>query len=213
MADTLDILSLEEARAAINSSAVTKANLPAMVTAVSRVIDSLCGPVVVRTVTAELHAGGSCVVHLRRRPVTSITTVREAQGPGNIVTLSAVAWGGATDGYFAPASVDDPTLKSGELYRKSAGADYPWHEGSHAVEVTYIAGRYATTSTVDERFKQAASSVLARLWKREAGTWAQSPTFLETSEAQPTGAFFRAVRPIVEELLVDELQLSAAGFA
>lgn len=213
MADTLDILSFEEARRAINSQQVSPDDLALMLTAVSRVIDSVCGPVVVRTVTAELHDGGTCAVYLRRRPVTSVTLVREAQNPGSIETLAAVAWGAATDGYFAPPSVDDPTLKSGVIRRKLAGFDSEFWPGSDVVEVTYVAGRYATTDAVDERFKAACSAVLRRLWKREAGAWAQTPTFLEATDANPSSGFYRAVMPIVVELLGDEVQLSSTGIA
>lgn len=213
MADTLDILAEAEAVQAINRTGAAPADLPQMVTAVSRVIDALVGPVVVRTVTAELHAGGTCAVYLHRRPVTSVTTVREAQAPGTIETLAAVAWGAAGSGYFAPASIDDPTLKSGVIRRKLNGRDSEFYPGSDAVEVTYVAGRYANTAAVDERFKECCAAVLRRLWKREAGAWSQTPTFLEQADASPSSGFYRAVRPIVEELLADEVQLASLGFA
>jgi hypothetical protein len=213
MADTLDILTEAEALEAIHKGTPAPSDLDLMVTLVSRVIDATCGPVVVRTVTAELHDGGASSIHLRRWPVTSVTAVREIQAPGTIDTLSAVAWGAATSGYSALAWERDPSLKSGRLLRKMSGLDSVWTPGEQTVEVTYQAGRYADTASVDERFKAGASAVLRRLWKRESATWAQAPAFLEQVDREPTQGFYRAVRPIVEELLGDEVQLGDAGLA
>ena len=214
-ADPLDIRSPADALVAINRTGTAPSGLEQMVTAVSRAIDMLVGPVVVRTVTAEVHAGGCPSVWLRRRPVSSVTTVREITGPGSISTLSAVAWGAATDGYYPVASnrVGSPTLLSGELRRVQGGYDDNWGLVSgetwldRAVEVTYVAGRYATTSVVDRRFAEACAAVLRRLWKRESGAWAQSPQFFTTDDESvaPTSGFFRAVKPVVMELLADEM--------
>lgn len=212
MADALDILSLSEAQEAIHTSS-TPAGLEQMTTGISRVIDAACGPVVQRTVTAELHDGGCESVHLRRWPVASVTTVREIQSPGNIATVTAVAWGAATSGYRALAWERDPALKSGRLVRTLSGLEADWPAGVQTVEVTYSAGRYANTAAVDERFKEGAAAVLRRLWKRESGTWAVAPAVFEQLDNEPTQGFYRAVRPIVEELLADQVQLGDAGFA
>ena len=217
-ADVLDIISAADALAAINA-ATTPTELERMVTSVSRVIDDMCGPVVVRTITAEVHPGGRPSIMLRRWPVTSITTVREITAPGTITTLSAVAWGAASDGYYPvqSASTSSPTLLSRELRRVRQGYDVNWGLSpayatwiDRAVEVTYVAGRYATTSVVDRRFAEACAAVLRRLWKRESGAWAQAASFFATDDESvaPTSGFFRAVKPIVEELLHDELAWS-----
>ncbi len=216
MADTLDVLSLADAKLAINMDAATATHntvLARHITAVSRLIDDACGPVVIRTVTAEVHAGGACSVLLRRRPVTSVSLVREVTSPGNVETLSAAAFGSATDGYYLPPWERDPTLKSGVVKRQSYGSPIPWTRGEHTVEVTYVAGRYATTAAVDARFADAAGAVLRRLWKRESGAWAQAPGIFESADSQADIGFFRVAKPIIEELLFDEIQHRPVGFA
>ena len=214
MADTLDLLSLAHAKAAINMPASNPDHdtvLARHITAVSRIIDDACGPVVVRTVTAELHDGGGPCIYLNRYPVSSVTTVRELQGAGTIETLSAVAWGATGDGYFAQPWDRNPTLKSGEILRIDSGEVANWYRGTYNVEVTYIAGRYATTATVDARFADACGAILRRMWKREAGSWAQSSELFEDSIDAPSSGFFRAVRPLISEMLFDEML--TVGFA
>lgn len=196
MADTLDVLSLAEAKGAINMLASNNdhnSEIERQVTAVSRVIDDAVGPVVHRTVTAELHDTGR-EVRLRQAPVVSVSSVRVASG-GAITTLSSVAFGAATDGYRAD-------LDRGRLYRQWGGVDGDWDTASR-IEVTYVAGRYATTAAVDALFKEAASAVLRRLWKREAGTWMQAAEFFNADDS-PTAGFFRVARPTIDELLAGE---------
>lgn len=212
MADTLDLLTLAEGKTAINMSSTNDdhdTKLAQAITAVSRIIDDMCGPVVVRTVTTETHDVSGTTVRLARWPVTSITTVREARA-GSISTLSAVAFGATTDGYLAPTWSRDPSLLSGVLHRRRFGGVYAW--GSE-VEVTYVAGRYATTSVVDARFKEAAGAVLRRLWKRESGVWAQSAQAFADDDPQAGSGFFRVAKPIIEEMLWDEVQTHLVGFA
>jgi hypothetical protein len=166
-------------------------------------------------VTTELLAGGATTVLLRRRPVYSVTTVREAQAAGTVESLSTVAWGtGTGDGYFAEPWKRDPSLLSGVLTRKRSGVDADWWPGGSTVEVTYVAGRFADTDSVSARWQEAAAGILRRLWKREAGSWAQSPQFftVDDDSATPSG-FFRAVKPMVEELLYDEIQTHLTSFA
>lgn len=202
MSDTLDVLSLAEAKTAINLPAANTdhdTELAQHITAVSRVLDKSCGPVVQRTVTAEIH-DARWGVWLRQAPVASITLVRTASG-GTIETLTAVGFGATTDGYSI-----DPAI-SGRLLRAYGGSESSW--GSGQVEVTYVAGRYANTAAVDARFKTCAGSVLRRLWKRESGTWAQSSDFLASLEGGDTTSvgFFRVAKPIIDEMLWDELVL------
>lgn len=210
MADPLDLLSLSAAKAAINMAAASNEHdltLARQITAVSRIVDDVCGPVVVRTVTAELADGGRSKVKVRRWPVTSFTTVREVRSAGTISTVNAVVWGATGDGYFAIPYRRDVTLKSGELIRVRSGSDYYWPAGSGSVEVTYQAGRYATTAAVDARFAEAAGAILRRMWKRESGIWSQASNVFELPlEAEPSSGFFRVVRPLVHELLRDEVQ-------
>jgi hypothetical protein len=213
VADTLDVVTLAVTKAALGIADATTTHdveLARMITAVSRVMDDVVGPIVVRTVTTEQHRGGMPTIRLRRRPVTTVTTVREVTAPGSIATLSAVAWGAAGDGYEAPAFVRNPSLLSGALHRAVGGYNVCWK----AAEVTYQAGRYANTAAVDARFAEAATEVLRRLWRRETGVWLEDTNVYEEHLNQPPAdasgyrtGFFRAVKPIVCELLHDELDV------
>lgn len=214
MADTLDVLSIDDARVAINIDTEDHdAEIARQVTAISRIIDRVCGPVVVRTVTGEIHNGGSPTIRLRRYPVTSVTTVNEARY-GSVQAVSSLAFGGTGDGYYAPTFTSDPSLLSGELHRRRAGIPLEWWPGRDTVQVTYEAGRYATTAAVDARFAEAAAGVLRRLWKRESGTWAQTASFFDGGDIGGVGlGFFRSVQPVIEELLWDDVQTALVGFA
>lgn len=199
MADPLDVLTLPEGLTAVNMPQGVSDHdneLAMQITAVSRMLDAACGPVVQRTITAEVHDASSAV--WLKAPVVSVSLVRTATG-GSVSTLVPVAFGETTDGYH----VD---LASGRLSRSYGGSFGSW--GSGQVEVTYVAGRAASTAAVDARFKTCASSVLRRLWKREAGTWAQSADFLaDLTNESPSVGFFRVAKPIIDEMLWDELLL------
>jgi hypothetical protein len=209
VADLLDVLELTPVSDMLAPAPLQVAELERMITAVSRCIDEMCGPVVVREITAEQHKGGKATLKLRRRPVTDVTLVREVTSPGSIATLSATTWGAATSGYHAPVSPRNPDLLSGFLHRKESGCDKLWRDA----EVTYDAGRYADTASVDARFAEAALEVIRRLWRRETGVWLEDTSIYEESlDPQQTGStsgfrsgFFRAVQPILTELLPDEL--------
>jgi hypothetical protein len=198
VADTLDLLTLNEGKTAVNIPTVNTdhdTELAQHITAVSRIIDAECGPVVQRTITAEIHPGGG-VVRLNYAPIVSVSLVREASG-GSISNISAVAYGGSGDGYYI-----DPHL-TGQIFRSYGGLRYGWDAGSE-IEVTYVAGRYANTAAVDARFKACAASVLRRLWKRELGTWAQSSDFFETTSDSAGIGFFKVAKPIIDEMLRDQ---------
>lgn len=199
MADLLDILTLDEAKRAINKSDTNADEddiLVRHITATSRLIDQFCGPVVQRTITDEYHPWGHRVILLQQWPVASITTVQESSG-GSASTLTALTFGASGDGYWAPPSLTDPSLLVGELWRRNGCGDTRWG----AVQVTYVAGRYEDTESVDARFKDAAGSILRRLWKRESGTWAQSASFFDSNDSQYASGFFQVAKPILTEAL------------
>jgi hypothetical protein len=208
----LDLITLTAAKTALNITVSTyDTELAQQITTISRVIDDLCGPVVVRTITAETHPGGEEFVGLRRWPVSSVTTVREDQGGGTVATLAAVAFGSVSDGYYAPPWPKNPSLLDGRLWRRRYGVPWRW---ANAVQVTYIAGRAANTAAVDARFAEATAAVLRRYWKREAGAWTQSAdVFAALEGGDPGGAFYRAVQHVVGELLFDEIQSRTWGLA
>jgi len=169
------------------------------VTAVSLAIDELVGPVVRRTVTGEQHPGGCGHVRLRRTPISSVTTVK-VWDAGISTTLTGETLSVA-GGYLAEQDGDDPTLLSGTLRRRSSWTSILWEYGT--VEVTYVAGRYATTSAVrGSRFHTAAVLTLKSVWQGEADTVAVVGEY-----EQPISAFPRVVIPqAAKDLLSDQIQ-------
>lgn len=212
----LDVLTLDEGKQSINMESPNlehEEGLARHISAVSGIIDDACGPVVKRTITAEIHDGGVGMVLLHHRPVVSITTVRIATSAGVIESLAPAAFGTTVAGYYAPTWSEDASLLSGALYRRDNGYGTEWPTGCQTVEVTYEAGRFASTALVDDRFKDAAGAVLRRLWKREAGAWAQSPTFFEDADNNIGVGFFRVARPIIEEMLAEHVQTKMPAIA
>ena len=202
MSAATDLLSLADAQAAVRLSAsntIHAARLEGYVTAVSLAIDELVGPVVRRTVTGEQHPGGCGHVRLRRTPISSVTAVK-VWDAGISTTLTGETLSVA-GGYLAEQDGDDPTLLSGTLRRRSSWSSIPWEHGT--VEVTYVAGRYATTSAVrGSRFHTAAVLTLKSVWQGEADTVA-----VVNEYEQPISAFPRVVIPqAAKDLLADQIQ-------
>ena len=207
MADTLDVLTLDEAKAAINMTAANdqhEGELELFITAVSRRFDELIGPVVNRTVT-EYHDGGVSIIWPYQTPVSTVTSLTEWDGSAStVLTADAFGVAGVTDGYLLESS---PSYVHGtRLIRRSGGTNTYFTTGSRSIQLVYVAGRAATTEDVDSRIKAAAGMVLRRAWKREAGAWAQTPTFLTNTEESVGTGFYKVVDPVVHEWLGDELK-------
>lgn len=180
MADTLDVLTLAEAKTALGIAAATWDTVLAQyVTAVSRQLDKLCGPIVARTVTTEPHDGGGYTIRLHRRPVYTITTVTEyAQTTGTTLTAETNATKTASN-YLHDGTLT--TVVSGTLRRRASGSDLRFADGRRNIDVTYDAGRAATTAAADAKFKNAASMVLRSIWVGEQAMGS------ETTGAVPEG--------------------------
>jgi hypothetical protein len=162
MSDTLDVVTVDEVEAELGIDPDSQPLLPSYITSVSRMLDKACGPIVQRTITGEAHDGGDWHVSLNLFPVASVTTVTEyAHTVASVLTGETAATAPA-NGYLAD-------LDSGVLLRRRAKVDWPWVSGRGNVVVTYVAGRYTSTLTVDDRFKRAAYITLANLWRREQG--------------------------------------------
>lgn len=208
MADPLDILSLGDAYEAINNPASTGHDyqLARWITGVSRRVDDLCGPVVVRTITKELHDGGRGDVWPRRRPVSSVTSVVEYDNTTATTLTAETNTSKPDDGYM----LDDRGGRYQIIVRRSGNADVTFQPGRRNVEVTYKAGRYADTASVDEKFKMAVGAILRRLWSRESSMWASGgDPFTELGAG--TSRFYRTVDPMVAEFLADEKRVPAVG--
>ena len=203
MADTLDVISLAEAKLAVNiASADTTQDteLAAYITAISRRLDSLCGPVVKRLIAEEDHLTyGQSVLETRLRPIFDVQGVVEYDSAGvhthlseeTVTTKPADAW-----------LIDPTTTARFRILRRSQGLPYTYPEGG-IVRLEYNAGRYASTATVDAVFKQAAAIMLANLWRREQGVG--SNTFGTAGDMMnplvPTFAVPRAVLELLAEYL------------
>lgn len=205
MAATLDVITLAEAKRALNIPDATTTHdteIASYVTTVSQRLDSLVGPIVQRTITSEAHNGGRSLIALRKPPVASITAVVERRG--------TVAYTLTAENFAAPTS-DDYTvdLDAGLLYRRSSGCASWWERGQRNVLVTYVAGRFADTASVDERYKQAAAIFLTHLWRKEQG--ASGQTF---GDAPPDPRFAIpsfGVPNAVRDLLSDQLLTPAVA--
>ena len=206
MADTYDLISLTEAKTAINltvSSTNHDTELAQIITAVSQRVVDKCGPVVLTTVTNEAHDGGCTAIWLRKTPVDSVTTVTEYVGTtGTALTAESNA------SKPASAYLLEARGHYAKLIRRSGNGDGTFASGRLNIVVTYQAGRAANTGAVDAKFKQAAAAIVHRLWVRDAGAWARGG---DPYEDENRVRFFRAVDPMVEEFLGDELKQRRAG--
>lgn len=160
MADTLDVVTLAEAEADLGDQDDTL--LAAYITSVSRLLDKVCGPIVQRTVTSEVHDGGMGTIRLDEWPVASVTTLTEYQGTTAVTLTAEAVTTSPGNGYIAE-------LGTGTIYRRSGKLDWTFYPGRANVVCTYVAGRYASTAAVDSRFKRAALITLRNLWQKEQG--------------------------------------------
>jgi len=95
-------------------------------------------------------------------PVDSVTTVTEYQGSTAVTVTEEAVTTSPSPGFLCDFS-------TGALYRRAGKLDYCWYRGRRNIVVTYEAGRYADTASVDERFKRAALITLRNLWQKEQG--------------------------------------------
>jgi hypothetical protein len=202
-----DLLTLAEGRSAINLPDPEQPNplddeLQLFITGLSGRVDTLCGPVVQRAVTGEEHDGGRERILLRKQHVTAVTSAVEWQnGVSTALTVQTNASPAGTCRLYR----GDQTIYAW-LLRMSGTSKIKFADGLGNVVVGYTAGRYTATATVDTTFKLAATAVLRRLWKREQSSWAQAPDFFpDTDNPAPSLAFFKAVDPMICELLAGEM--------
>ena len=193
MANAVDHISLTEGKNALGigaSDTSQDTDLAAYITGVSMAIDGVVGPVVVRTITDELHDGGDGLgrgrIFLRYHPVNSVTTVTEyASTTAQVLT--------AESNSTKPASAYNVDLKAGVISRRGGGGYSRFPVGVDNIKVTYIAGRFADTASVDANFKRAAEITLLHNWRREQGQGTVSFNELQSDDPlTPTFAIPRA---------------------
>jgi hypothetical protein len=203
VADLLDVLTLAEGTAALADGAPDAGEVASYITAVSRWMDRLIGPVVNRTVTSETHHGGREYVDLQLWPVVQVTTVVE-----DGVTLAGS--GLIADGWIMNGLRQDMTLGDGTLWRRSEDTYSTWEHGFNKVVVTYVAGRgFAATADVDEFYKDGARLLLQNAWASE-----QFGTRGFGEFAMPSNSFRKfSVPNAFRDQLAGQMRYQAQGIA
>ena len=156
----LDVVTLPEVEAELGVDPDSRVLLSGYITSVSRKLDKACGPIVQRTITDEKHSGGHRAILLDHYPVASVTSVTEYSGMTGTALVEETPATSPSNGFMPDGSM---------LIRRRGKIDAYWALGRHNILVTYVAGRYEDTLSVDDRFKRAAFITLANLWRREQG--------------------------------------------
>lgn len=189
MADTLDLLTLAEAHAVINVPVIATTNdteLALIITAVSRRFDAICGPIVQRTYSNEIHNGaqqyggsigtpgyGRTSIRPKHTPVLSVVSLTEYSGVTPTVLTAETNTSQPASAYF----LDTDGKHNVKIYRRSSGGDAYFASGRGNVLLTYLAGRATATSTVDAQFKEAAALTLQHIWNASSAVWTHTPNF------------------------------------
>lgn len=162
MTATLDILTIDEARAAIGVGLAQTYDdlLESWVTAVSLAMDTRYGPTVNRTVTERHDAYGYCTIIPFELPVYSFTSVTEYQsGTGTVLTAE-------TDTAAGTYLWERNLLRRRESFRDS------YFRGR--VKLVYVAGEAADTESVPAGVKTAARVILEHNWTASQGSGNQT---------------------------------------
>lgn len=207
MADTLDVITLAEAKTFVGIGSTATSNDTALaqkITSVSRRLDRLCGPIVQRTVTDEVHAGGCPWVRVRRWPVASFSTVTEYSSTvPTVLTLEDFDTQPA-DGYLPERWESTPTaVFNGKIWRRSSGSGSWFPSGPEAVKVTYVAGRAADTDAVDPAFKEAAGIALKNVWRTMESAVQMVGEFDVPAQNFPISIVTKAVRDCCADEIID----------
>lgn len=210
-----DVLTLEEAKQALNVTATTKhdAELPLYITAVSDRLDRLVGPVVQRSVSSELHSGGHESIFLHLYPVVSVGSVQEYKEEETTATVLTAETNASRP---AEAYLTHPyrrgALLSSRLVRRSdkgLSRKGKFAKGQNNIVVSYVAGRCADTASVEPLFKQAAGLMLQNFWRAQQDSTGNVGEFDVPQSYFPRWAIPQAVRQLLEEEMQQPRQLIA----
>jgi len=162
----MPILTLAEAKSQLNiSTSADDAELQTYIDAAETVVDTLCGPVITRTVTETVRGGGPTVI-LRTPPVVSLTSMVSIRPTGPTVDVSTL-------------HLDGP---SGVVRMKSGG----WFT-EDVYTVVYSAGR---GTTAPANINLAARIIVAHLWRTQRGGMAPSVLADDDTVTQVAGVGF-----------------------
>ncbi len=157
MADTLDLVTLTEAREFLNidsDDTVDDTEIQGFITAITPVVEAEIGPVVERTETAIIYDSGCYnAIPAPRWPISSLTSGSYLDSSGSVDITNMIADSG--------------------LLVTTNGAAFP----AKAWTLTYVPGRAANTAAVPLGIKKGALEVLSLAWgsQRVPG---QAPAFL-----------------------------------
>ena len=208
---TYDWISLSEAKVAVSAKSSNTSNdtvIASVVSAASRRLDEAVGPAIQRVVLDEVHHGGNRAIELRSGPAISISSVVEYRYTGS-VTLTRNAPGvNSYDGYSADRYTAQPELNllSGLIYRTFNGQRGQFYCQQDNIVVSYLAGRYADTASVDPRFKEACK-IVVKNWYRMYEFSAGSPPggqFEQPTYNFPTFDMPRAARMLLRAEWIPE---------
>lgn len=200
---TWDVLTLEEAKQALNVTATVKhdAELPAYITATSDRLDRLIGPVVQRDITDEVHDGGREHIYLTFFPVVFVSTVVEHADTEPVVLEPETATAQPGEAYAThPYRRGD--LLSHRITRRSSSGRHRnarFAVGTNNITVSYVAGRCADTASVDPLYKHAAGLMLANFWRAQQDSSGSVGEFDVPQSSFPRWAVPRAVVQLVED--------------
>jgi hypothetical protein len=175
MASATDVITLESAKESLqiaDTDLSSDDRLAAYITGVSERLDSLCGPIVRRTVTEYLDGTGRPWIRTTKTPIHSVSEIIEYRS-GSPTALTAETATGSGD---YTLSLWRDGLYTNRIIRRSGWTHWTWEPGVGNVKVTYSAGRYANTAGVaGTRFELAARIMLRILWmSEETGTLVQN---------------------------------------
>ena len=171
------------------------------VTAVSRRLDRLCGPIVQREITEEEHDGGSPTIWLSERPVAEVLEVLEYSGTTSIAVERETNQDKPAAGYRLDR-LDSAAGYGRRVRRRGAGAAPGGGRGGGHGVVTDGAGRGEATAPVAPLFTTAAKLILPNLWRhRDPAVESSSTQFVLPHSNFPRFAIPNAA----SELLAGEI--------
>lgn len=195
---TDDLLTAAEARnfVGLGTADATRGSLLAQyVTGASRALAARVGTIIYGTVTGELHSGGCDHFYLNNTPVAQVVTVVEYDATTAATLTAESNTSKPTNGYHV-------NLVSGRVTRRNDNATALFPVGLDNVYVTYVAGRFSSTTAVDDRFKTACGLILKNAWRAQEYGVGSVDEF-----TVPQASFPRFTIPnAVKEMLADEWQ-------
>lgn len=198
MADT-DLLALDEALEFLNmtgSGAKQGERVQRLITSVSRVLDSLCGPIIAREVQQTIWPTSATVI-LHDWVSWGMTPNSQEQGISELIEYQSGTPSTLTGETLTTAG--DFLVVDGILGRRSSFSTINW---KGPIAVTYTAGRYSDTGSVDPLFVDAAVKIIAREWPQYAAAWSRGGVDFSATEVGLS--YFKSVEPVFDQWLSDE---------